>query len=58
MWNDEPSHVPEERDMLKAVGNDSTYITQLKAIMRANRKDLNIEDLKDSVESSSLLSAS
>ena len=44
--------------LLKAVGNDSTYITQLKAIMRANRKDLNIEDLKDSVESSSLLSAS
>ena len=23
MWNDEPSHVPEERDMLKAVGNDA-----------------------------------
>ena len=44
--------------LLKAVGNDSTYITQLKAIMRANRKNLNIEDLKDSVESSSLLSAS
>lgn len=44
--------------LLKAVGNDSTYITQLKAIMRANRKNLNIEDLKDSVESSSLLSTS
>ena len=44
--------------LLKAVGNDSTYITQLKAIMRANRKNLNIEDLKDSVESSPLLSTS
>ena len=44
--------------LLKAVGNDSTYITQLKAIMRANRKNLNIEDLKESVEASSLLSAS
>lgn len=44
--------------LLKAVGNDSTYITQLKAIMRANRKNLNIEDLKESVESSSLLSTS
>lgn len=44
--------------LLKAVGNDSTYITQLKAIMRANRKNLNIEDLKVSVEDSSLLSAS
>lgn len=44
--------------LLKAVGNDSTYITQLKAIMRANRKNLNIEDLKESVESSALLSTS
>lgn len=44
--------------LLKAVGNDSTYITQLKAIMRANRRNLNIDDLKASVEESSLLSSS
>lgn len=44
--------------LLKAVGNDSTYITQLRAIMRANRKNLNIADLKQSVESSNLLSSS
>ena len=42
--------------LLKAVGNESTYITQLRAIMRANRKNLNLEDLKRSVEESSLLS--
>ena len=42
--------------LLKAVGNESTYITQLRAIMRANRKNLNLEDLKRSVEESPLLS--
>lgn len=42
--------------LLKAVGNESTYITQLRAIMRANRRNLNLEDLKQSVEESSLLS--
>lgn len=44
--------------LLKAVGNESTYISQLRAIMRANRRNLNLEDLKRSVEESSLLSAS
>ena len=44
--------------LLKAVGNDSTYIAQLKQIMKALRKNLNIEDLKESVENSDLLSAS
>lgn len=44
--------------LLKAVGNDSTYISQLRSIMRANRRNLNLEDLKASVESSGLLSNS
>mgnify|MGYP004442707625 FL=1 len=44
--------------LLKAVGNESTYINQLRAIMRANRKNLNIEDLKQSVDNSPLLSTS
>lgn len=44
--------------LLKAVGNDSTYISQLKSIMRANRRNLNLEDLRASVESSGMLSTS
>ena len=44
--------------LLKAVGNESTYINQLRAIMRANRKDLNLEGLKRSVDTSPLLSTS
>lgn len=44
--------------LLKAVGNDSTYIAQLKQIMKALRKNLNIEALKENVENSELLSAS
>lgn len=44
--------------LLKAVGNESTYINQLRAIMRANRKNLNLDGLKQSVEASLLLSTS
>ena len=44
--------------LLKAVGNESTYINQLRAIMRANRKKLNLAGLKQSVEASPLLSTS
>ena len=44
--------------LLKAVGNESTYINQLRAIMRANRKNLNLDGLKQSVEASALLSTS
>lgn len=44
--------------LLKAVGNESTYINQLRAIMRANRKNLNLDGLKQSVDASPLLSAS
>lgn len=44
--------------LLKAVGNESTYINQLRAIMKANRKNLNLNSLKQSVDASPLLSAS
>ena len=44
--------------LLKAVGNESTYINQLRAIMRANRKNLNLDGLKQSVDASPLLSTS
>ena len=44
--------------LLKAVGNESTYINQLRAIMRTNRKNLNLDGLKQSVEASALLSTS
>lgn len=44
--------------LLKAVGNDSTYIAQLKQIMKSLRKNLNLSALKENVESSELLSNS
>lgn len=44
--------------LLKAIGNDSTYIAQLKQIMKGLRKNLNIETLKEQVENSNLLSSS
>lgn len=42
--------------LLKAVGNDSTYISQLRMIMRQNRNNLNLADLRQSVENSPTLS--
>ena len=44
--------------LLGAVGNDSTYIRQLKSIMRAQRNNLSLEGLRESVEESELLSSS
>jgi hypothetical protein len=42
--------------LLGAVGNDSTYIKQLRAIMKENRNNLAVETLHTSVENSTLLS--
>lgn len=42
--------------LLGAVGNDSTYIKQLRAIMKENRNHLSVEALHTSVENSTLLS--
>jgi DNA phosphorothioation-dependent restriction protein DptH len=42
--------------LLGAVGNDSTYIKQLKSLMREQRKNITMEGLSESVEASELLS--
>ena len=44
--------------LLGAVGNDSTYVKELKQIMRRCRHDLSLANIKSGVESSSFLSAS
>ncbi len=44
--------------ILGAVGNESTYIKQLKAIMKENRNNLTIDELSKSIEKSTLLSRS
>lgn len=51
-------NVQDWRFLLKAVKNDSTYIAQLSSIMRANRRNLNLRDLTESVEESSTMSTS
>ncbi|WP_228780256.1 methylation-associated defense system ATP-binding protein MAD8 [Aquiflexum lacus] len=42
--------------LLGAIGNDSTYIKQLKAIMKELRRDLSLDGISQSVEESELLS--
>ena len=42
--------------LLGAIGNDSTYIKQLKAIMKENRRNLTLDGISESVETSELLS--
>ncbi|GGK89320.1 hypothetical protein Sme01_49590 [Sphaerisporangium melleum] len=42
------------RFLMGAIGNQSTYIRQLQRIMKANRKDLRLEVIRDGVERSSL----
>lgn len=44
--------------LLKAVGNDSTYISQLRMLMKQNRNNLNLADLRQAVTDSPTLSAS
>jgi hypothetical protein len=44
--------------VLGAIGNDSSYIRQLKAIMKEHRSNITIEALAESVEASELLSNS
>ena len=44
--------------LLGATGNDSTYVKQLKAIMKEKRKCLTLENIQHSVEDSLLLSNS
>ncbi|MCT2561867.1 methylation-associated defense system ATP-binding protein MAD8 [Chryseobacterium herbae] len=44
--------------LLGAVGNDSAYIKQLKAIMKEHRRNITLDGIVESVESSELLSNS
>jgi|GEM_PF-843470 len=44
--------------LLGALNNDSTYIRQLKGIMRQQRNNLSVEEIRSSVEDSALLSNS
>ena len=44
--------------LLGAIGNDSAYIKQLKSLMREQRRNITMEGLSESVESSELLSNS
>lgn len=41
--------------LLGAVGNDATYVRQLKAIMRDNRDNISIDILRTTIENSALL---
>jgi DNA phosphorothioation-dependent restriction protein DptH len=42
--------------LLGAVGNDATYVRQLKAIMRDHRENISIDGLRQAIENSTLLS--
>lgn len=44
--------------LLGAVGNDSTYIKQLKYIMKVNRRNLTLESISEGVEADELLTTS
>lgn len=57
-FNSKELNVQDWLFILGAVGNDSTYIKQLKAIMKELRKDLNLNSITESVEQSELLSNS
>lgn len=57
-FNSKELNVQDWMFILGAVGNDSTYIRQLKAIMKEHRSNITIEALAESVEASELLSNS
>ncbi len=57
-FNSKELNVQDWMFILGAIGNDSTYIRQLKAIMKEHRSNITIEGLAESVEASELLSNS
>ncbi|UZS00093.1 methylation-associated defense system ATP-binding protein MAD8 [Chondrinema litorale] len=57
-FNSKELNVQDWLFILGAVGNDSAYIKQLKAIMKEHRRNITIDGITDSVESSELLSNS
>src|SRR5690606_9451303 len=57
-FNSKELNVQDWMFILGALGNDSTYIRQLKALMKEHRSNITIEGLAQSVEESELLSTS
>ncbi|NML38184.1 ATP-binding protein [Chitinophaga sp. G-6-1-13] len=55
-FNSKELNVQDWMFLLGAVGNDSTYIKQLKAIMKELRKDLSLDAIAQAIEESALLS--
>lgn len=56
-FNSKELNVQDWMFLLGAIGNDSTYIKQLKAIMKELRRDLSLDGITQSVEESELLSS-
>lgn len=57
-FNSKELNVQDWMFILGAIGNDSAYIKQLKAIMKEHRKNITINGISESVEASELLSTS
>jgi DNA phosphorothioation-dependent restriction protein DptH len=57
-FNSKELNVQDWLFLLGAIGNDSAYIKQLKAMMKENRRNITIESITQSVETSELLSNS
>lgn len=57
-FNSNELNVQDWMFLLGAIGNDSTYIRQLKAIMREVRNNITLSDLRTRIESSVLLTNS
>ncbi len=57
-FNSKELNVQDWMFLLGAVGNDSAYIKQLKAIMKEHRKNITLQGISNSVEDSTLLSNS
>lgn len=55
-FNSSELNVQDWMFLLGAVGNDSTYIKQLKSIMKSVRKDISLRSIRRGVSSTSLLS--
>lgn len=55
-FNSKELNVQDWLFLLGAIGNDSTYIKQLKAIMKDQRNNLSLEQIGASIETSELLS--
>src|SRR5690606_20136041 len=54
-FNSNELNVQDWMFLLGAVGNDSTYIKQLKAIMKEHRRNITLDGITESVETSELL---